>query len=157
MICKSFLRYTLVLSLFISASPFFAQYGAAIEGTVADQTGAVVPGATVTATNCATGISRSTVAGDAGFYRISGLTPGTYTIWVEAQSFPKKSVPNVLVASEAPRGLDVSLASGVEKESVTVTADAGGLQSENASVTNTISSQQIVNLPEYGRDPYALL
>ena len=158
MFCKSSLRDAfLVLSLFVCTSPLFAQYGAAIEGTVSDQTGAVVPGATVTATNDATRVSRNTVTGDAGFYRIVGLTPGTYTISVEAQSFPKKSVPNVLVASEAPRGLDVSLVSGVEKETVTVTADAGGLQTENASVTNTISSQQIVNLPEYGRDPYELL
>ena len=74
---KSSLRNAfLVLSLLVvSASPLFAQYGAAVEGTVADQTGAVVPGAKVTATNEATGVSRTTVTGGAGFYRIVGLTP----------------------------------------------------------------------------------
>jgi len=49
-----------------------SQYGAAVEGTVADPSGAVVPGARVTATNEATGVSRTTVTGGAGFYRIAG-------------------------------------------------------------------------------------
>jgi hypothetical protein len=157
MFCKSLRCTVFVFSLFLTALPLFAQYGASVEGTVADATGAVVPGATVTATNEATGVSRNTVTGDAGFYRISGLTPGSYTIDVEATSFPKKSVPHIQVAAEAPRGLDVALSSGSGKESVTVSADITGLQAENANVTNTISSQQIVNLPEYGRDPYELL
>src|SRR5690242_20032005 len=158
MFCKSSLCNILsVLCLLLSALPLFAQYGASIEGTVADATGAVVPGATVTATNEATGVSRNTVTGDAGFYHIAGLTPGNYTIDVEAKSFPKKSVPNVQVAAEVPRGLDVALTSGSEKESVTVTADTGGLETENANVTNTFSSRQIIDLPEYGRDPYELL
>ena len=158
MFCKSSLRNTfLVLSLLVSASPLYAQYGAAVEGTVADQTGAVVPGAKVTATNEATGVSRTTVTGGAGFYRIVGLTPGVYTVEVEAQSFAKRSLPKVMIAAEAVRGLDVTVASASANQTVTVTADLGGLESENASVSNTISSRQIVDLPEFGRDPYELL
>jgi hypothetical protein len=63
----------------------------------------------------------------------------------------------VTIAAEAVRGLDVTVASASANQSVTVTADLGGLESENASVTNTISSRQIIDLPEFGRDPYELL
>src|SRR6266481_5515791 len=78
-----------------------AQYGASLEGTVTDKSGAVVGGATVTITNQATGVSRNSVTGDSGFYRITGLPPGKYTVDVDAPSFKKSSTPNVDVAAEA--------------------------------------------------------
>jgi len=135
----------------------FAQYGASIQGTVLDASGAAVPGANVTVTNQATKVSHETVASESGFYRISGLTPGSYTVEVEAASFKKATTPDVEVAAEAQRGLDVKLQPGPAQESVTVTETIGGLETENANVAGSISSQQIVNLPEYGRDPYELL
>src|SRR5882762_5379189 len=81
----------------------FAQYGASIQGTVTDKSGAVVSGATVTATNQASGISRSATTGDSGFYRITGLAPGGYTVVVEAPGFKKSSTDNVGVAGESLR------------------------------------------------------
>jgi hypothetical protein len=148
----------LLLGVFLlCASTAYAQYGASIEGTVTDKAGAVVSGATVTATNQATSVTRNTVTGNSGFYRIPGLTPGTYTVTAEAASFPKKSVPGVVVAAEAARGLDVILESGSEQQTVTVTASAEGLETDTASVTNTITSRQVVDLPQFGRDPYELV
>src|SRR5260370_7012029 len=72
-----------------------AQYGASLEGTITDKSGAVVGGATVTITNQATGVSRNSVTGDSGFYRITGLPPGRYKVDVDAASFNKTSTPNV--------------------------------------------------------------
>jgi outer membrane receptor protein involved in Fe transport len=143
--------------LIVSSSVAFAQYGASIEGTVTDKSGAVAAGATVNASNQATGVSRTSVTGDSGFYRIPGLTPGTYTVDVEAASFAKKSVPNVVVAAEAVRGLDVTLEAASQQETVTVTATGEDLQTDTANITSTITAQQVVNLPEFGRDPYELL
>src|SRR5207237_1439203 len=113
----------------------------------------VTPGAKVTAINQATGVGRDTLTGASGFYRISGLTPGDYTIAVEATSFGKKSIPDVTIAAEAQRALDVTLAPASEQQTVTVTATSEGLQTDTASITTTITSRQVVNLPEFGRDP----
>ena len=134
-----------------------AQFKASLQGTVTDPNGAVVVGATVTVTNKATGISHEAVTSDTGFYRVPELAPGAYTVTVEAPGF-KKSVSNdVVVEAEQPRGFDVTLQVGAVQESVTVTAAPSGLQTEDANVSNTISEQQILTLPQYGRDPYELV
>jgi hypothetical protein len=134
-----------------------AQYGASIQGTVTDKSGAAIAGAQVTATNQATGVSRDTTTGSAGFYRIPGLPPGNYTVTVDAKSFPKHTVPDVDVAAEAVRGLDITVLTASEQQTISVTAETESLETENATVSDTISSREIVNLPEFGRDPYELL
>ena len=68
-----------VAGLLVAASPAHAQFGAGLQGTVLDSSGASVPGATIVITNEETGVPRETVASDAGFYRIAGLPPGRYT------------------------------------------------------------------------------
>jgi hypothetical protein len=152
---RLFFISTILIALSGSA---LAQYGASLEGTVTDKSGAVVPSATVTVTNQATGVSHSEITGPAGFYRITGLPPGSYKVDVEAAGFKKNSTPNVEVTAEAVNGANVILQTGSASETVTVTAaTAEELQTETANVTGTITSQQIVELPDYGRDPYALV
>jgi hypothetical protein len=143
--------------LLFLTSAALAQYGASLEGTVADQSGAAVSGAKVTATNDATGVARDTVANDTGLYRISGLPPGTYTVTAEAASFKKQTTPGVLIAAEAVRGLNITLQTGGAQETVNVSASSEALQTENASVSGTITEQQVVDLPAFGRDPYQLV
>ena len=143
--------------LFFLTSSALAQYGASLQGTITDKSGAVVAGATVTITNQATGVSRNTVTGDSGFYRITGLAPGGYHVDVEAASFKKSSRSNVVVLSETVNGANVTLETGSASETVTVTAEIGGLQTESANLGVTLTSQQVVDLPEFGRDPYELL
>jgi hypothetical protein len=157
-------RNRILLVFFLSCSclafltvPALAQYGASLQGTVTDKTGAVVPGAAVTVTNQATGINRNAVTGDSGFYRITGLAPGLYHVDAEANGFKKSSKSNVPVLSETVNGASVTLEIGSANETVVVTAGAGDLQTESASVGITLTSQQVVDLPEFGRDPYELL
>ena len=66
--------------LFLLTSSALAQYGASLEGTVTDKSGAVISGANVTVTDQTTGVSRSTVTSAAGFYRIPGLTPAAVSL-----------------------------------------------------------------------------
>jgi outer membrane receptor protein involved in Fe transport len=145
------------LALLVAVTPAAAQFGAGIQGTITDQTGAVVKGAKVTVTNQATGVSSMTSTNDSGFYSVQLLPPGKYTVSVEAASFAKNSVSDVVIAAESPRGLNVVLKPGRAQESVTVTAEATTLQTENGSVAGNIEAQQIENLPSFGRDPYELL
>jgi hypothetical protein len=137
--------------------PAWGQYGSSLQGVVTDQSGAVVAGAKVTATNEATGVARDATTNASGVYRITGLSPGTYAVAAEASSFKTASSPDVVVVAEAVRGLNVSLQPGSAQESVTVTAGTEALQTENASVTGTITARQVVDLPEFGRDPYNLI
>lgn len=154
-----FFAGTLLLTAVVPFLAIFssAQYGASLQGTIRDGSGAAVVGAKVSATNQATGVSRDTMASESGFYRIPGLPPGTYSVDVEAPSFKNQSTPNVEVAAEATRGLDVTLQPGPAQETITVSESVGGLETENANLAGTITSREIVDLPQYGRDPYQLL
>jgi hypothetical protein len=143
--------------LTLLSSTAVAQYGSSLEGTVTDKSGAVVAGATVTATNQATGVSRNTVTSDAGFYRIPGLTPGRYRVDVVAASFKRETTSDVQVGAESTRGLNIALTPGGTQETVTVSAEGAALETENASVTGGITAHQVEELPSFGRDPYELL
>ena len=152
------IRFLLISTILICASSSaLAQYGASLEGTVTDKSGAVVAGANVTVTNQATGVSRNTVTSDAGFYRIPALTPGAYRVDVEAASFKKETTADVQVSAEATRGLNIVLTPGGAQETVTVAAGATTIETENASVGGSIAAQQIEELPSFGRDPFELL
>ncbi|MDX6692497.1 MAG: hypothetical protein QOF02_100, partial [Blastocatellia bacterium] len=143
-----------VLLLAASAS---AQFRASVQGTVTDPAGAVVPGATVTLTNNETAKTQQTTTSDNGFYRISGLPPGKYTISVEQSGFGKKTLENVTVNAEETQGVDVALETGAVNASVTVSDQLPQLETENANVGRAITNQEVRRLPQVGRDPYELL
>ncbi|GAC1674855.1 MAG: hypothetical protein PVS2B2_09330 [Candidatus Acidiferrum sp.] len=153
--------FTRVLFL-LTCAIFFAvaaqaQFHASIQGTIMDSKGGAVAGAKVMATNMANGSTRETVTSSEGFYRISELPPGTYNVAVGADGFKKLVSKNVEVQAEEPRGLDLTLEVGGVSEQVTVSASAASLQTENANLSTTISSEEIERLPQTGRDPYELL
>ena len=151
------LKVLLAILLSLGAVSAYAQFKASIQGTVLDSKGGVVSGAKVTVTNQDTGVEHDTVASAEGFYRISELPPGRYTVAVEAPGFKKSSSTDVVVEAEQPRGFDVTLSVGNVQESVTVTAPTGELETENANVNTTIGTQEVLTLPQFGRDPYELL
>src|SRR2546423_1578720 len=77
-----------VISFALRVAPSAAQQQlGAVQGTITDQTRAVLPGVTVTVTNLATGISRAAVTNDAGIYRVASLDPGRYKVQAELQGF----------------------------------------------------------------------
>jgi hypothetical protein len=150
-------RFLSVLLLFLCTAYTYAQFKASIQGTVVDPQGGAVADAQVTLINQGTGISRSTVTSDQGFYRISELPPGRYTVRVEATGFKSSISKDVEVKAEEPRGFDVTVEVGAVNEQVTVSASAESLHTENANTGTTISADQIERLPQFGRDPYELL
>lgn len=134
-----------------------AQFRAGLQGVVTDGAGGTVADATVTLVSKETNQSQSTQTSGEGFYRFSGLAPGQYSITVEKQNFKKRIVDNVTVNAEALNGQDITLEAGVISEVVTVQAENEGLQTEDANVSRTITSREIQQLPQPGRDPYELL
>ncbi len=152
---RAFFCGLFILLPIISAN---AQFRAGIQGTVADSTGALVPDASVTLTNKETSAKQTTTTSADGFYRISGLPPGTYQLVVEKTGFKKQSFENVVVNAEETQGLDVVLATGEVTETVTISEEtAPALETENGNVTRALTTREIRELPQVGRDPYELL
>jgi hypothetical protein len=136
--------------MLLAASMFAQGTGGALIGRVADETGGALPGVTVTATNDATGISRSVVTGSDGSYRFSSLPVGTYTVVADLAGFATTTTKNVsvLVATDNPR--NITLRQGAVKEQITVTAEAP-LVATSPSVGTVVSQKELENLPLNGR------
>lgn len=154
------LRRFLVLSLLTLcfAGAAAAQNNATLQGTVTDPSGAGVPGAMVTITDQATGVMRHTQTTNTGFYQVAQLPPGQYSVMIEKAGFQKNQTSNVNVLAEQFRGLDVTLQIGGASQTVTVNgANQALLQTEDASISGTLTAPQVERLPEFGRDVYELL
>jgi hypothetical protein len=135
-----------------------AQFRANLQGTVTDAAGAVVSGATVTLRSNETGRTQTVNTNEEGFYRFSGLAPGAYTVTVEMSGFNRTTVEQYEITAEQTQGLDLTLSTGQLQETVTVTgASAPELQTENASVSGVVTTEEVRDLPQVGRDPYELL
>lgn len=144
--------------LLIPPAPLHAQYRAAIQGSITDTSGGIVPNAKVTLRNEETGNEQTTTTNNDGFYRIGGLAPGRYTLTAELTGFKKATREHLPVSAERVEGVNLTLDPGEISESVTVSADTGPqLETENAAIGGTITNQQIQRLPQIGRDPYELV
>jgi len=133
------------------------QITGSIVGTVKDEQGAVVPGASVKATNADTGFSRvATTAGD-GAYRIEYLPVGKYDVEVEMAGFKKFVQQNVVLAVDEAQALNVTLAVGASSETVTVSAAPPLVDTTSASLGRTVQPAEIIGLPLVNRNAYAEL
>ncbi|MBK5294639.1 MAG: TonB-dependent receptor [Acidobacteriia bacterium] len=145
----------LALCLILSSAAF-AQTLGEITGVVRDQTGAVVAGAEVTATNIGTNSTRTTLSNEAGIYSFPALTPGMYTIKVEKPGFKSVSRPNIELQVQMVARIDIDMTVGQVSESVEVSAQAALLTSETATVGTVIENKRIVELPLNGRNALSL-
>ena len=138
----------LVAGLLLVSLPAQAQvlYGS-IVGTVTDQTGAVVPNATVVITNRETGLTRETTTDMAGRYSLVNVLPGEYDLRVSAEGFRTITRERVRVSINVVTREDVTLEVGAVAEQVTVTAEAATLQTDKSDVHAELTTQEIANLP----------
>lgn len=149
---RSLLRCYPVLAaavcLMALAAPAVAQvlYGS-VTGTVTDQTGAVVPGVQLTASNDDTGLKRQAVSDGAGIYRFLDLPPGPYTIDAAASGFRPIRRTGVIVVIGQVNAQDLQLVVGTATQEVTVESSAAVLQTQKADVRTEITSHAIRNLP----------
>ena len=130
------------------AAPVSAQvlYGSLV-GTVTDATGAVVPGAQVSAVNLATGLELDTASGADGLYRMVNVPLGDYDVSITSDGFRTHTESGVAVTANAVTRVDVGLVLGQVTEQVTVEASAAQLQTEKADTRSEISQQAITNFP----------
>lgn len=141
-----------ILALAVGA---FAQSQATtgnIEGRVLDPKDAAVPGAAVTVTNQATGLERTATTNDQGDFSVILLPPGPYTVRANSSGFAQSEVKDVIVTVGGKTPLEVKLSVGGASGSVTVTSEAPAIETTLTSVSTTVNSRAIENLPVNGRN-----
>ena len=145
--------------LFTSSSCAFGQssFEAQLRGTVSDPAGAVVPAATVTLTNTATGIGPTAKTNTNGVYTFNSVRPGTYNLRVEHAGFAPYESKGLVLAVSQQAVLDVSLNVGSLASEITVTAAAPLLDSGSANIGATISGGSTRSIPLYGRSYFGLV
>ena len=131
----------------------YAQVGstASVSGSVTDETGAAVSGASVTVHNVDTGIDRTTQTGGSGSYAVSQLQPGHYSLSVSGSGFKLFQQQNITLTIGQIAQLDARLQIGTQQEQITVDAGAPAIQTQDASVGLVIDSATITDTPLNGR------
>jgi hypothetical protein len=142
--------------ILLSAALAHAQYRGSLRGTVTDAGGAVVPGATVTLLDTSTNKTSVSTSDGNGIYNFNGLPPAPYQITVEHAGFTKKVLEHVQIIPEQLNSLDLQLAVGEVQETLTVSATAQTMDTETATVSATITSNQIQHMPSFNRDVFQL-
>src|SRR6476646_830882 len=147
-----------VLTLLLCPALFSQSITASLQGRVSDKSGAVLPRASVSATNTDTGLTRTTVSDDAGEYKITQLPVGNYKVEVKSGSFQPQSRTIGLTIGQSAT-VDFSLAPGQVEQQVTVTGEAALIETTRTSTDTVIEQAQIQNLPVNGRQfiDFALL
>jgi hypothetical protein len=147
-----------VFAVLLLCLPAFSQgsFGR-ILGTVSDQSGGVVSGATVTVLDVDRGVSRTLTTDDAGAYNAPNLTPGNYTVSVEAKGFKKLQRSGVGIEVGHEVRIDLTVQPGEQNQTVTVTESVPLVETTNATMGGTLENADIVDLPLNGRDYQNLL
>ena len=145
------------LGLVLTASAFAQISTAQLAGKVTDESGAVLPGATVTVTQTDTGAERTAVTDGEGAYLLSNLSPGPYRLEVSLQGFRTYAQTGIVLQVAATPTINVSLGLGDLEETVTVEAAAPIVDVRSAGVSEVVESERIVELPLEGRQVTALL
>ncbi len=138
----------LVLSFFTSVGSLWAQSDrGTITGTVVDQSGGVMTGVSVTATNSATGISTRTVSSSAGEYTIPLLRAGSYDVSAEMTGFKRYLRAGITIEVGQTVPLDIQMQVGTPTQTVEVTAQAVQLQKDTSERGTVVISRDIEELP----------
>ncbi|HEX2491823.1 MAG TPA: TonB-dependent receptor, partial [Blastocatellia bacterium] len=151
---KAFIRICASVLILSSLSLGYAAAQVAtgdITGRVVDPSGSVVPGATVTARNTGTGLTRAVTTNSDGDYTIPQLPPGVYEITVEARGFSRAVLKDaqVLVGARETRNFD--LKAGAVTETVNVTTDVAAIETTKSDIGGVVTPGEVQNLPLINR------
>ena len=148
---------TIALAVSLVGGSAWAQSSAingSIEGTVADGTGAILPGVAVTVSNVETGLSRSLVTDGFGHFRALTLPLGSYTVRAELAGFKAVERTGLSLSAGQTAVADISMEVGGVEEVVTVSGEAPIADPAKIDLGRTINSREIHDLPLLARNPY---
>jgi predicted heme/steroid binding protein len=153
-VTNAYLRVVFALFLILAGSGILRAQSdlATISGFVKDQSGATVPGAKIVVRN-KSGVERQAASNDSGYYAITNMPPGLYTMTVEAAGFQRFESKENKLDPSANLVIDATLTIGATNQTVEVSASAVVLQTESASVQKLVTREQIDSLEINGRNP----
>lgn len=146
-------QFSILFLFLVCASLGLAQLDTGtISGTVMDQSSGTIPGATITIRNVATGVSRTTATNAAGRYEAAALPVGNYEVSASLAGFQTlvRSGINLTVGRNAV--VDMVLQVGEVTQTVTVTGEAGQVETTTATVTNLVDEKRVLDIPLNNRD-----
>jgi hypothetical protein len=151
---RNFIRIVAVICMFglCASAGLLAQGYGSISGTVTDPTGAVVPGADVTATQAATGLMVKTTSNEQGQFSLPSLAPAVYNLAVTAAGFQAYTLNGLQVRADASVTSNAVLHPGSAAETVTVTAESAQVDVSTGTLSQVIGSSQVNDLPLNGRN-----
>jgi hypothetical protein len=144
--------FRMLMLLLVSTASCYAQFSGGVQGTVQDQNGAIVPGATVTLMNVDTGVKQTTVGGTSGLYRFISLAPGNYVVSTTVQGFSPASV-SFNLATDQTRDVPLNVSVGKVASTITVTTQAPLLDTSDSRFEQTLNTTALEDLPLPGRNP----
>lgn len=154
---RTLVHASVVGALLLAGAPaaLAQSFQGGLRGAVKDAQG-VIPGATVTLTNEATGVTRDTVTNDSGEYSFPALDPGNYTIKASVTGFKGFERKGIRISTQTFVTLDVTLEVGTLEETITVTADAPLIETSNASHADVLDAKTLETLPSVGRNIFLM-
>jgi Carboxypeptidase regulatory-like domain len=146
----------LLVGIFVSAISVQAQFRASLRGTVTDPQGSVIADAKVTLVDKDTSKTLVATTNGDGIYIFNALPPAPYRLTIEHDGFKQKVLEDVKIIPEQLNALDVQMELGQVQQTVTVASTVEALDTETATVSGTISSNQIQHMPSLNRDVFQL-
>ncbi len=149
--------HVVLLCMFLISINLYAQSDAgSIVGFIKDPSGSVIPSAKVVIKNEATGAERTITTNESGYYVVTGLPPGFYSITAEATGFKKYEVTHNKLDPNSTLSVDANLTVGTATDVVQVVGEVQSLQTESASVQALVTREQIDTMELNGRNPIGL-
>src|SRR5919197_1041639 len=149
--------FAVMFILSITCANTWAQATAQITGTVKDQTGAVLPGVEVTATQTDTGIARTAVTNETGSYVLPNLPIGPYKLEASLPGFRTYSQTGIVLQVDSSPVINVTLTVGQVAETIEVQANAALVETRSTSVGQVVENTRILELPLNGRQAAELI
>src|SRR5881396_1204718 len=154
---ERYLRAVLVISLFAATGNLWAQATAQISGTARDQSGAVLPGVEIRATQGGTGVARTTVTNETGSYVLPNLSIGPYKLEASLPGFRTYAQTGIVLQVDSNPAINVTLTVGQVAETVEVQANAALVETRSTSVGQVVENTRILELPLNGRQAVELI
>ena len=152
-----YLRVALVTSLFAATGNLWAQATAQISGTARDQSGAVLPGVEIRATQAETGITRAAVTNETGSYVLSNLPIGPYKLEASLPGFRTYAQMGIVLQVESNPVINVTMEVGQVAETIEVQANAALVETRSTSIGQVVENTRILELPLNGRQAVELI
>ena len=141
----------------LAAAPLLAAMGGSIEGTIADPSGAAMPGVAVAARNAETGVVRRAATNEKGFFAFPDLPMGRYTLEAEHSGFKPYARTGLEVTADAALRVDITLVVGAHGETVTVSEASAQVETANSQMGGLVAATKMAGLPVNGRSYTDLL